>query len=207
MKSSKVLRLTTLDGFFDDVVVYLVALQGFVHSTEIYNRGSAVRWPMDDAAEIHAKQMQMSLTWAPTELMKVVCANQRPTFINFEIADQPIEPNAVLSLGAVEPLLFSFGQAMITNYYERYLDEVQGAYTKSSANWPSLWRFGRVVRNAMAHGGRIRIDKKNAAPVNWRSLSYAYEDNDRLVLHGDIWPGDLVYLLKEMDSARSGVAG
>jgi hypothetical protein len=43
---------------------------------------------------------------------------------------------------------------------------------------------------------------KTAAPVNWRSLSYSYKDNDRLVLHGDIWPGDLVYLLREMDRAR-----
>jgi hypothetical protein len=64
MDASNLLKLTTADGFFGDVVVYLVALQGFVHSTEIYNRGSAERWPADDTAEIHAKQMRMSLTWA-----------------------------------------------------------------------------------------------------------------------------------------------
>jgi hypothetical protein len=204
---NETLKLTSADGFFGDVVVYLVALQGFVHSTEIYNRGSAVRWPADDTAEMHAKQMRMSLTWTPVELMKVVCANQTPTFLNFETAGMPIEPDAVLNLGAIEPLLFSFGQAMVTNYYERYLDDIQGAHTKSSTNWPSLWRFGRVVRNAMAHGGRIRIDSKNATPVNWRSLSYSYKDNDRLVLHGDIWPGDLVYLLREMDRARRRASG
>jgi hypothetical protein len=56
----------------------------------------------------------------------------------------------------------------------------------------------------MAHGGRIRIDNK---PVNWRSLSYSYKDNDRLVLHGDIWLGDLIYLLREMDRTRSRPGG
>jgi hypothetical protein len=38
------ITVTPANGYFAHLVVYLVALQGFVHSTEIYNAGSAKRW-------------------------------------------------------------------------------------------------------------------------------------------------------------------
>lgn len=54
----------------------------------------------------------------------------------------------------------------------------------------------------MSHGGHINIKNENSLPVRWRNLIYSHADNDRQILHTDIWPGDLFYLLREMDVAR-----
>jgi hypothetical protein len=202
MTPERDITVTPANGYFAHLVVYLVALQGFVHSTEIYNTGSAKRWPADDVVILDAKQAQMRLTFAPLSLLTTVCLNQKPVSLRLSETTKSIELNANLNLGAIEPLLFSFGQAMVTNYFEEYRDEIEGTFTDNPAKWPPVWNFARVVRNAMSHGGHINIKNRNSLPARWRSLTYSYADNDRQVLHTDIWPGDLFYLLSEMDVAR-----
>jgi hypothetical protein len=199
-RKEAILELTPADGFFDDAVVYFVAFQSFVHSTEIYNAGVAVKWPDNDVASFDAKQVGMRLSWAPTLLMNDICANRMPSSLKFvEAVQEPIATDAVLNLGAIDPLLYSFGQAMITNYFERQLKNIERTFSKDRSRWPAVWNFGRVVRNSMSHGGRIFFENKKAPAVSWRQLSYSPADNDRVILHRDLWPADLIYLLRDMD--------
>jgi hypothetical protein len=195
-----VLELTSADGFFEDAVVYFVAFQSFMHSIEIYQAGAATKWPDDDIAAFDAKQVGTRLSWAPTPLMNDVCSNRMPSSLKFvETVQEPIAPDAVLNLGAIDPLLFSFGQAMITNYFERQQETIERNFSKDRSKWPAVWNFGRVVRNSVSHGGRIYIENKKVPPVAWRKLSYSFADNDRAILHRDLWPADLIYLLRDMD--------
>lgn len=194
------LELTPADGFFEDAVVYFVAFLSFMHSIEIYRAGIATKWPDDDIAVFDAKQVGVRLSWAPTSLMNDICANRMPSSLKFiEAVQEPIAADAVLNLGAIDPLLFSFGQAMITNYFERQLKGIERTFSRDRSKWPAVWNFGRVVRNSMSHGGRIYFENKKAPPVFWRGLSYSPTDNDRVILHRDLWPADLVYLLRDMD--------
>jgi hypothetical protein len=202
MLSANTIVITERDGYFYDLVVYLFSFQSFAHSVEIYNAGSAKTWPDDDVVLIDAKQANMRLTWAPAPLLQLVCANQKPSIIEFTEEPNPLSDAGNLALGAIDPLLFSFGQSLITNYYERYLDQIGDTFGKDMTNWPSVWNFGRVIRNAMSHGGRINIRNPNAAPVKWRGLSYSSKENGRLILHTDIWPGDLYYLLRDLEAPR-----
>lgn len=48
----------------------------------------------------------------------------------------------------------------------------------------------------------IDFRNRNANSVSWRGLSYSPKDNGRPLLHADIWPGDIFYLLEEMDDVR-----
>lgn len=195
-----ILELTPADGFFEDAVVYFVAFQSFVHSTEIYSAGSAVKWPDDDIASFDAKQVGTRLSWTPAPVMNSICANRMPSSLKFiEAVQEPITQDAILNLGAIDPLLSSFGQAIITNYFERHLKEIERAFSKDRSKWPTVWNFGRVVRNSMSHGGRIYFENEKALPVSWRALSYSPADNDKVILHRDLWPADLIYLLRDMD--------
>lgn len=204
MTPERKITFTSAHGFFDDLVVYLVALQGFLHSTEIYNGGYARPWNADETGLMDAKQVGKRLEWVPAPLVATVCRNDWPEFLDLTETDaDPIAPGAQLNLGAIGPLMFSFGQSTITNYYERYKDEIVqtwGAYE----HWPPIWSFGRVVRNAMSHGGKIVFKNQKASAVRWRDLIYSPEDNGRLVLHGDLWPGDIFYLLAEMEEVLVG---
>jgi hypothetical protein len=68
------------------------------------------------------------------------------------------------------------------------------------SGWPAVWNFGRVVRNAMSHGGKVHFTNSGASPVSWKGLTYSPADNGRQILHSDLWPGDIFDLIIEMDS-------
>jgi Cu/Ag efflux protein CusF len=109
-------------------------------------------------------------------------------------------PDAALEMGALTMLFQTFAQALATNYFERHKLQMQQAHSGTS-QWPAVWNFARVVRNAMAHGGKISILNKDAKPVTWKGLTYSYADNGRDILRNDLWPGDFFDLIQEMDAA------
>lgn len=97
--------------------------------------------------------MNKRLEWAPASLVATVCRNDWPEFLDLTETDaDPIKPDAHLNMGAIGPLMFSFGQSTVTNYFERYVDEIN-ELAGPHKDWPPVWNFGRVVRNAMSHGG------------------------------------------------------
>jgi hypothetical protein len=84
---------------------------------------------------------------------------------------------------------------MFLQYYETWANEVQGL--------DMVWQFGRVVRNACAHDGKIRIQNPKAASVNWRTLSYSSADNGHLIFD-DFTAVEMISLMEDMDSALRG---
>lgn len=87
------------------------------------------------------------------------------------------------------------------HYFESTVSLVRNTYGTNPAQWPAVWNFGRVVRNAFAHGGRINIQNPAVPPVTWRSLTYAYSDNGREIVYQDMTNVELVILMDEMDQA------
>ena len=67
--------------------------------------------------------------------------------------------------------------------------------------WPMVLDFARVVRNAAAHGGRLKIENANARPVTWGPLTYSPADNGKTVIGTDLFFGDLVALMIQADDA------
>ncbi|MEJ7807671.1 MAG: hypothetical protein WKG03_17320 [Telluria sp.] len=97
--------------------------------------------------------------------------------------------------------MHNFGQALATNYFERMRPTIEGIYGPQPANWPPVWNFARVVRNAMSHGGAINFTNLGSPAVTWRGLTYSPAENGRNILHSDLWPGDIFDLIVEMDAA------
>lgn len=127
--------------------------------------------------------------------------NFTPTFAVLELSPCPLPPaDSILGLGALETLLFSFGQALATNYYEQNVSLLKAKFSSDAQLWPDVWNFGRIVRNAMSHAGKIHFDNPKATPVRWRGLEYSPADNGHQILHTDLWPGDIFNLIIEMDS-------
>ncbi len=69
-----------------------------------------------------------------------------------------------------------------------------------------LVRFARSVRNFAAHGAVVRGIHPDAAPLEWRGLTWTSQDNGSPVLAGDVHGtaglsrGDLVYLMADLYS-------
>lgn len=186
--------------YFVDFVSYLVAAVGFAHAIDSV-RGEASTYQPMDTVLFSCKQSPAQWYWAPAALLGRLSLKMDIEEIYFRRFDALLPPTtAILELGSLTPLFQTFAQALATNYFERYRHQIKQSYGGIS-HWPSVWNFARVVRNAMAHGGRISILNEDEKPVTWKGLTYSYADNGRDILRTDLWPGDLFDLIQEMDAA------
>lgn len=197
--------ITNSERYFDDIQSHLVALIGLAHMIEVGSSGKSAIYGPGHTVRLDCATEAASWYWSPHTTVQQLASNFVPTNLVIErIAQTPALGAGALNLGALGNLLKGFGQALITNYFERHRHDIVDKFgTDVNSSWPSVWNFARVVRNAMAHGGEILIRSPTAPPVNWKGLSYSPNDNGRNILHTDLWPGDLLDLLIEMDSHLS----
>lgn len=200
-KSTEHIRLYPGDPAFEPIVTYLTSLLCFAAAAEVYNnqgRG-AHPWAADDVAVFDGAACDVRLTWLPDKNVRSMLRNVWPSeLIMVSHSAAPISQSTALPLGVFEHFIFGLGQAMLTTFFERHKKSIRGTFGGVS-NWPPVWKFARVVRNAMSHGGRVRID--DCAQVQWHNLSYSSADNDRRVVLDDLWPADLFVFLNELQRA------
>jgi hypothetical protein len=89
---------------------------------------------------------------------------------------------------------------IFVEYYEAFADWLFKNIGHQD-KWPEEWRFGRVVRNAISHGGLISFQRsKKERPVIWYNLTYSESDSGREIFGVDLAVGDLLILLFEMNA-------
>jgi hypothetical protein len=67
-----------------------------------------------------------------------------------------------------------------------------------SAKWPSVLDFGRVIRNACSHGGKLHMPKPSSRPVSWYQLHYDPSQHGKQIIGADLGFADLLILMIEM---------
>lgn len=194
-------KIVKSSRYYEDFETYLMAVLGFGQIVEASTCGQAIPCRPNDAIRFDCKQSNGNWHWRPEPSVRLFSNNIAPSelFMQRGIGIRP-PGDAVLHLGAIDQLLFNFGQALATNYYERLKPTIREIYGSDTSFWPAVWNFARVVRNAMSHGGRIKFDNPYAQIVSWKELSYAPADNGRRILNNDIWPGDIFDLITDMDA-------
>ncbi|HEY4071018.1 MAG TPA: hypothetical protein VGM04_05615 [Sphingomicrobium sp.] len=88
-------------------------------------------------------------------------------------------------------------------YYENFYPWVKAQALHNVANLEPTWGFGRVVRNAIGHAGKVAINDRSFAPVEWGGLRYGRAENGRVVIGNDMHASDLIILMLDMDRALS----
>jgi hypothetical protein len=188
------------ERYFYDFMSYLVAAVGFAHAVDSVH-GAVSTFQPTDTVRFSCKQSPAQWYWAPAALLGRLALKMDSEEIYLRRFDAPAPPpDATLELGALTMLFQTFAQALLTNYFERYKADIRRQYG-SASEWPAVWNFARVVRNAMAHGGRISIIRADDPISTWKGLTYTIADNERDILLRDLWPGDLFDLIQEMDEA------
>ncbi|MEA9913822.1 hypothetical protein VDG39_14055 [Xanthomonas campestris pv. raphani] len=192
------------ERFFSDFMAYLISLLGVAMCLEAARSGSSSAYRVDDAISIGSRLSPARWIWKPNSAISDIGSNSLPYELRLErqpyLADE--SPPGELPLGSLEAMLYCYGQALGANYFERNRARIQSRYGDQK-NWPDVWRFAVVVRNAMAHGGAVYFNRQDAPPVVWKSVTYSPTDNGKRLLHHDLWPGDLMDLILEMDQAIS----
>jgi len=147
------------------------------------------------------------LIFKPYELINSISNDAWPSSLEFE--EIPYTQGAILRKKARNDLCFQSEQThfiqkliVMSNfvyYFESVKDLIENKYGKDPFQWPNTLNFSRVVRNAFAHGGRIKIRNSNSQPVHWKNYSYSYQDNGRQILPNDLNIPEIIVLLKEID--------
>lgn len=168
---------------------------------ELYVAGTAGKYESDHVVQIDGKQVGQRLKIYPSNLLDQFFNNLVwPKQIRFDEESITIEPSARLNLSLYERPLYAFSQTMFVNYFERHRPEIERIYGNDTNNWPNEWDFARVVRNSVSHNGCVNFRNLSASPVSWRGLTYSPSENGRKVLFDDLWFGDLIYLMMDMDT-------
>jgi len=128
-------------------------------------------------------------------------ANRWPTSVKIDeapIAHAP--PTYSTWLTGLQGVHGSMIANAFVQYFEANRDRIEAKHGSSPQGWPSTWNFGRIIRNAFAHGGKINITNSAAAPATWRSLSYSAAQNGLQLLYKDLTAVEVILLMEEMDA-------
>jgi len=144
----------------------------------------------------------LELIIRPYELLNALASNIWPTEIKFDespLSDETKGMRQPVNLSATDLLHAQLIKSTFIAYYEQFSPVIKMKYV-TIQNWPSVWKFGRIVRNAFVHNGIITIRDLNAPPVSWGKLSYSAANNGQKILYVDLAVVEIILLMEEMDS-------
>lgn len=133
----------------------------------------------------------------PHEVLGPISRFVWPSIIHLGLRQGSRRPPATLNPTAVQLLMGSLYEHAFITYYEKNVAQVVAKH-KGKRHWPNALTFGRIVRNAFAHGGTVNIT--DGISASWGNVNYSPADNGRRVLYNDLSQGDLTLLMLDMDS-------
>ena len=147
----------------------------------------------------------MVLKFDPSNLLLELSHNRQPSQIQFS-EERMNDQNTLIPEGSVEMpdlslLRKRLIQSVFTDFYETQKSRASEKWNRLQ-EWDSIWKFAWLVRNALAHGGKINWRDKRISSVSWKTISYNQKkDNGREIIFQDIGEGDLIILIDELDKA------
>jgi hypothetical protein len=138
----------------------------------------------------------VEIEFNPEETLGAFSKGIWPPVINLKSHAGSPRPVGNSNLSAIQLLMGSLYEHAFISYFENIRAQIEAKHGTAS-NWPDVLTFGRLVRNAFAHGGTLDI--RNDASANWGGISYSRSENGRRVLYNDLSSGDLTLLMVEMD--------
>lgn len=189
--------------FFDSLVAFTASVSSLGLAIDAQACGVAKSYSSSDylTLEGSSKASGVEFRFFPIALMTTLVQNGWPSSLAFEeLAINSAPPPKAITLTGLQGVHGAMISSAFVKYFEEYRSLVEARCTKDVKNWPSVWNFGRVIRNALAHKGQIKFDNQNASPVIWRKLKYSPSDNGKQVLYQDMTSVELILLMEEMDA-------
>jgi len=142
------------------------------------------------------------LKFDPSNLLLDLAHNRQPKSIQFfeDSLDREIEiPEGAVEMPDLRLIRNRVIQAVFTDFYETQKNDANTKWN-GVKSWDSIWQFAWVVRNALAHGGKINWTDNRISSVSWKNVHYnRSKDNGREIIFNDIGEGDLIILIDELD--------
>lgn len=191
--------------FFDELIGFVAGITGIGLALELQSNsaGTVLRYSANDyitlVGNVGVSGIEMRLY--PFQVLETLSHNGWPQVITFDVSPiNSFAPMHQIQLTGLQGVHGSMISSAFVRYYESNKSFAIAKYGKATKNWSEVWKFGRAIRNALAHNGAINIDDTSAPPVMWRGLSYSHRDNGKAVLYCDITAVELILLMEELDT-------
>ena len=114
--------------------------------------------------------------YGPVEL---ALQNLMPDLIELTVIDsiKKEEKNSNPLFSIIETLNYIVSPFFITFYENNYL-AAEAKFTRNYSIWPSSWRMGWVVRNALSHNRKIYFRDMSTTPISWREATISPADQN-----------------------------
>jgi hypothetical protein len=149
------------------------------------------------------------LRFDPSSLLLDLSHNRQPCQIQFReeifAAATNLIPEGAVEMPDLSLIRKRLIQSVFTDFYETQKNHANAKWN-GVQQWDEIWKFAWLVRNALAHGGKISWQDQRISSVTWKTKSYdRLHDNGRDIIFNDIGEGDLIVLIDELDQALTSV--
>lgn len=189
--------------FFDSLVAFAASASSLGIALAAQKNGNSTGFSPNEFVALTGNPAVAGIEFHffPHNILSTLVSNGWPTTLVLD--EHPINPSPAFHTLNLTGLQGVHG-AMIANAFVKYFEETrslaEAKYSTNTQQWPAVWNFGRVMRNALGHKGTIKFDNPKAQPVVWRSLSYSASDNGKAVLYQDVTAVELILLMEDMDA-------
>src|SRR5438128_12462006 len=124
-----------------------------------------------------------------------------PQFIEYQIAPKGKESTSRLVAQGNRQVLSRIVGASFTNYYSNSEGTIKGRHGTVINKWPETIRFAWAIRNAFAHGGKLKLSDPNLRPIVWKIWSFDHNHDGKGFLFepGMLGIGDIIALMEGFD--------
>lgn len=197
-------RIDMDSGLFDDLNVLLIALSGITIAVRV-DLGLSTSFSPGDYATAEAKHVGRNVRLPIVGPITAARMGAKPAFIEVTAETRMPATDPQIPLSGLDKAFNMIFAPFFTNYFEKHIDDVRSRFGASDTTWPPSWQMAWVVRNAVSHNGRVWFKSARHPPVSWQGLVLSPKDNGTEVIGNLVTTGDLVFLLLDMETDRTGV--
>lgn len=193
--TDRLFRLIEYLSIYLDMEVYAVCA----------SQGAPIRPPGQHFATLIGKQFAVNVRHSvflpfPISFTKTVVQNYELEFTSAAYTSPTVVHFSSEKWGEVATL---FWNSALVFFYEQHLPWIQDTYGRGANdrdNWPPLFRFAWLLRNAAVHHhGAINLTDPMVPPVSWHHLKYDHTNGAGTKVFGDAMSmADMLIFLVEL---------
>ena len=170
--------ITKNSNCYEQVNSLIIIMAALAISLDYRKSGAAIYKPGEHIA-LEGMSIKVKIKLPLFGPIEAVLLNKKPTDINIEIVElDNIDESRKLVISVLEETIYYIFMPIFVNFYENNSSHFEELYGNNYDLWPNSWRMAWVVRNAMAHNGKIYFNNPKTLPINWNCITISPIDQN-----------------------------
>lgn len=195
------IRIDNSYVFFDGVVSFLAGvcstnllMDSYLTEAIAYKEGHYLFF------EGRTKATNKIYYFFPYDIYKYLMDNRWPESINIHFKEKTFPDQEEINggLDGFAKVFLSLGQATYIQYWESTKDKVIKVFGTDPTKWNTIFTFGWLVRNALAHNFKVTVNNPKIDNITWKGLSLGYSKNG-IDISEQIMFIELIILMKDIE--------